>query len=270
MSGELRYRTDLYAGTAPYYDAFRPSYPQVLLDDLRARVPVRDTSRVLDLACGTGQIAFALAAHVAEVVAVDQEQESVAFAERKARQLGVSNVHFVAAPAESVALDGSFDLVAIGNAFHRLDRDAVAHRLVPHLRERGCIALCWSRTPSDGDRPWQHALREAFERWMDAVGARDRIPANWEQVMKADPHEQVLRRAGLVYEGQFEFTVTQQWTVESLIGFAYSTSFLSRAALGDRTDEFERDLRSRLQLHAPAGGFEQDLSFAYEVARRPA
>jgi len=268
MTSELGFRKDLYAGTAVYYDPFRPGYPGVLLDDLRARVPIRQTSRVLDLASGTGQIAFAMAVHAAEVSAVDQEAGSIAFAARKAQRLGVGNIRWVTASAEEVALEGTFDLVTIGNAFHRLDRDVVAQRLVPCLAEHGCVALLWGATPWDGDLPWQRALDATFERWTDTVSARDRVPSGWERAIERDPHGQVLRRAGLVYEGRFEFSVAQRWTLESLIGFAYSTSFLNREALGSQIEVFERDLQSQLSPHAHDGLFEHELTFAYELARR--
>jgi SAM-dependent methyltransferase len=267
---ELRYRKDLFKGTAEYYDRFRPPYPAGMLDDLRARVPLGSTGRVLDLACGTGQIAFGLAAHVAEVCAVDQEPESIEFGRRKAQRLGVTNIQWIAAAAEDVALEGVFDLVAIGNAFHRLDRDGVAMRLVPNLTERGCVALLWSGSPWLGDQPWQGVLYDTLERWRDVVGARDRVPEGWEQAIDRDPHEQVLRRAGLAYEGLFETSTTQRWSVESLIGFVYSTSFLNRAALGHHADAFAADLRALLLASCPDGVFEQDVTFAFELARRAA
>jgi SAM-dependent methyltransferase len=268
MAGELRYRKDLYRGTAEYYDQFRPPYPTRLLDDLRGRVPLSGSARVLDLACGTGQVAFPLAATVAEVWAVDQEEEFIAFGAHKAQRLGVANIHWVTAAAETVALEGTFDLAAVGNAFHRLDRDAVAMRLVPHLREGGCVALLWSGSPWRGDPPWQRALQDTLDRWMDAVDGRDRVPAGWEAAMERDPHEDVLRRAGLSYEGTWEYSVVQHWSIESLIGFVYSTSFLNRAVLQQQVDEFERDLRRQLVACCPDGVFEQDLTFAYELARR--
>ncbi len=270
MSGDLRFRRDLYKGTAEYYDRFRPPYPAVLLDDLRARVPLDGASSVLDLACGTGQIAFALADDVAEVWAVDQEAESVGFGARKAQRLGVTGIHWIAATAENVAFERAFDLVAIGNAFHRLDRDVVAKRVVRLLPEGGCLALLWSDTPMSGDEPWQAAMRETFERWMSAVGARNRLPAGWEQLMARVPHEQVLRRAGLTYEGKFDFSVVKKWSVESLIGFVYSTSLLNRRALGDHAEAFENDLQKQILRCCPGGVCEQDLTSAYELARRTA
>ena len=262
----MPFRKDLFAGTAEYYDRFRLPYAPALLDDLRRRVPLDHASRVLDLACGTGQIAFALAADAGAVWAVDQEPEMIEFARKKAERRGVTNVRCVAAAAEAVELDGVFDLVAIGNAFHRLDRAAVIQRLVPHLAPRGCVALLWSEPTWVGDRPWQRVLHETLERWQDEVGARDRVPADWEQVIERDPHAQVLQRAGLSYEEPFELTVPHRWTVESLIGVVYSTSFLNRTVLGDRAREFEDDLRTRLEA-LPADDYAQDVSYGYELAR---
>ena len=246
VAGELGFGKDLYRGTAEYYDRFRPPYPAVLFDDLRARVPLGPASRVLDLACGTDQIAFALAAGIGEVWAVDQEAESVEFARRKAARVGSTSIRWIVASAEEVVLDGSFDLVAIGNAFPRVERGVVANRLVPHLLKGGCVALLWSDTPTQGDRPWQRVMRATFERWIDALGARSRPPAGWEQAMARTPHEQVLRRAGLSYEGKFEFSAATRWSLESLIGFVYSTSLLNRGVLGNRADEFERNMRDEL------------------------
>jgi SAM-dependent methyltransferase len=269
MAGEPRFRSDLFVGTARYYDEFRPPYPPALLDELSARVPLGSTSRVLDLACGTGQLAFPLAGRAGEVWAIDQEPESVEFGRQKAARLAVTNLRWRVGRAEEVALDGRFDLVTIGNAFHRLDRDAVARRLVDHLARRGCVALVWSSSPWLGDAPWERALHDALQRWQDEVGARDRIPAGWEEARQRDPDEQVFRRAGLVPEWKYELAVEHRWTVDSLVGFVWSTSFLNRVALGDRADEFAADLRRVLLACCPDDRFEHELTFDVELARVP-
>jgi SAM-dependent methyltransferase len=267
VAGERRFRKDLYVGTAEYYDRFRPPYPIALLEHLRARVPLDRPSRVVDLACGTGQIAFALAAEVGDVYAVDQEPEFISFGRDKARRLGTANIRWIAGSAEDVALDGAFDLVAVGNAFHRLDRDAVARRCVAHLRPGGCVALLWGNGPDAGDSPWQRTMREELERWQRALGANDRVPEAWQQAIIDDPHAHVLERAGLRYEGKFEFPVITQWKVDSLIGFVFSTSVLNRAVLQDKAPAFEHDLRARLLRESSNDTFEQHTTFAYELAR---
>jgi SAM-dependent methyltransferase len=265
----LRYRTDLFRGTAPFYDRFRAPYPEELLDDLRQRLPVSGRGRLLDVACGTGQIAFPLAGYFDEVFAVDQEPELIEFARAKAEAAGVSNTTWVVGSSESVALDGPFELIACGNAFHRLNRQLVAERMRSWLQPGGGVALLWGGTPGMGAQPWERAMAKVLEAWRAKLGATDRIPAGWEAAMDRDPHEQVLGRAGLDYVGDFEFSVRQTWTAETLAGFVYSSSGLNRVVLGDHFAAFERDLSEQLLPHATNGAFELLASYRYQLARHP-
>lgn len=269
MEPNPAFRTDLYQGTAPYYDRYRPAYPEPLFADLCHRLPVSGSGRLLDLACGTGQIALPLAGKFAEVVAVDQEAASVAWGRNKAEAAGITNIRWITGAAEAVALDGPFELVAIGTAFHRLDRERVARRLVDWLQPGGGGALLWADIPSQGEQPWQKALADLFEQWMARAGTTDRIPPGWQEAMTAKPHEEVLHTAGLDYVGTYEFPTAQTWTVESLIGFAYSTSLLNRHALGDQAAAFEREMAERLTPLGREGRFVQSANHTYQLARRP-
>ena len=61
---DAEFRRDLYRGTAGYYDRFRVPYPAGLVGDLADRTGADGTGRLLDLACGTGQLSFALGARL--------------------------------------------------------------------------------------------------------------------------------------------------------------------------------------------------------------
>jgi SAM-dependent methyltransferase len=263
------YRTDLYRGTAGYYDRFRPPYPDQLTSDLLARVEVGAGDRLLDLACGTGQVAFALAEHFDEIWAVDQEAESVGFARAKAEALGIYKIHWLVGRAEDVAVTGPFDLVAVGNAFHRLHRETVAARAMSWLGPGRCLALLWGGTPWRGAGRWQAEMSAVLDEWVHRVDAADRVPADWEKGLARDPTPQLLERAGFTYLGEFAFAAEHTWTVETLVGFVYSTSFLNTEALGNHVQEFEEELAQRLLTHEPVGVFPQTIRFAYELARRP-
>jgi SAM-dependent methyltransferase len=269
MTTDPEFRTDLYRGAAPYYDRYRPPYPETLFDDLLARLPVSGSGRLLDLACGTGQVAFPLSPHFVEVVAVDQEPDAVQFGRTKAKAAGADNIRWLTGSAETVALDGSFELITVGNAFHRLKRRIVAERMRSWAGPGGGVAIVWGDTPSQGDLPWQKALEDLIVEWMARAGTTDRVPAGWASAMASDPHEAVLRRAGFEYLGKFGFTADQTWTVETLIGFMYSTSMLNRSALGDESEEFERRLAERLGPYSSDGTFRVPATYAYELARWP-
>jgi SAM-dependent methyltransferase len=142
------FRRDLYQGTAGYYDRFRVPYPPDLIDDLADRAGADGAGRLLDLACGTGQLSFVLRARFAEVWAIDQEPEMIAVVRDKARAAGLTGFRELACVFEDLqASAGSFDLVAIGNAFHRLPRDAVAASTFRWLRPGGFLALVWGGSP---------------------------------------------------------------------------------------------------------------------------
>jgi SAM-dependent methyltransferase len=268
-SGAVRFRPDLYRGTAPYYDRYRPPYPEALFADLRRRQPLTGSARVLDLGCGTGQVAVPLARHVKEVVAVDQEPESVAFGRAKTDAAGLTNITWVSGSAETVGVDGPFELVTVGNAFQRLDRSLVAQRMMSWLAPGGGVALLWGDSPWHGDQPWQVALAALFVEWMAKAGATDRVPAGWDSAIQHDPHEQVLQRTGFDYVGKFEFAVAQAWTRETLAGFVYSTSFLNLEVLGERSQEFARDLEECVMPYAEDGVVRHTASYAYDLARTP-
>ena len=88
MSDEVTFSPDLYRGAAGYYDRFRLSYPDPLISDLVQRTGASGRGRLLDLACGTGQLAFALRSSFAEVWAVDQEPGMVEVVAAKAAASG--------------------------------------------------------------------------------------------------------------------------------------------------------------------------------------
>jgi ubiquinone/menaquinone biosynthesis C-methylase UbiE len=269
VSSGPEFRSDLYRGTARFYDEFRVAYPHRLLDDLRVRAKITGAGRLLDLACGTGQITFGLGSSFAEVWAVDQEPEAVELARAKALKHGVDNVRWIAGRAEDVDADGYFELVAIGNAFHRLQRRVVAESAMRWLGGGGHLALLWSNSPWDGSLVWQRVMADTLRRWTRDAAATDRVPANLYQHLAEEPHTNVLASAGFTIVGEFAFETPYEWSVEKLTGFMYSTSILSQQALGRNVQAFESDLRERLLAVEPEGVFREEISFGYTLARRP-
>ena len=195
----------------------------------------------------------------------------VRLARDKAVAAGISNMRFITSPAEELVVPAeAFDLVVIGNAFHRLPRPQVAGSAWRWLRPGQPLALVWSSSPWDGAEPWQRAMSATMTRWRAGVNDRDRIPPGYEQSRRELPDRQVLRQAGFELEGACQVTVSREWTVAELAGFAFSTSVLSRVALGALAGQFEADLRRTLEASAAGSPLRQQVSFAVELARRPA
>ena len=79
--------------------------------------------------------------------------------------------------------------------------------------------------------PWRGPPggKEASElvvHWMHVTGSHENIPSNLAETLTQAPNLTVLTDAGLTVIGTYEFT-RRLWTLETLAGFAHSTSILS-------------------------------------------
>ena len=267
---EVRFAADLYRGAAVAYDQYRRPYPAELIEELLRRAGVSRRGRLLDLACGTGQLAFPLRRWFAEVWAVDAEPDMVAVVRAKAAAEQARNLRPVVSSAETLSAPaGYFELAVIGNAFHRLDRDRTARRVLGLLEPGGHLARCSSSQPWDGSQGWQQALAALLDRWKAALGAGDRIPAGWAEARARRPDSIVLAAAGFESAGSSEFVIEQHWTVAELAGLIRSTSFLPAAVLGDQGATFDADLAASLGPENEDGGFTETVSFECELVRKP-
>lgn len=270
VSDELDFAPDLYRGTAGYYDRFRLSYTPALIGDLLRRTGPSGHGRLLDLACGTGQLTFALCDRFASVWAVDQEPDMVEVVRAKAAAAGAGHIRpVVSAVEELVTEPGSVELAVIGNAFHRLRRAVVARLVFGWLQPAGFLALCWSSGTQAGSQEWQLALADLLRRWQAALGARDRVPANWQEPLRELPDAEVLIRAGFETAGRYEFGAAHEWTVPELAGWVRSLSVLPPSVIGDRGADFDAELGAVLDPFTRDGRLTETVSYAYEVARKP-
>jgi SAM-dependent methyltransferase len=268
---DLEFRRDLYHGAARDYDRYRLAYAPALTSDLARQCGADGSGRLLDLACGTGQLTFALQDRFAEVWAVDQEPDMIGVVREKAEAAGIGTIRCLVSAAEDLAAPGEwFDLVAAGSAFHRLPRETLAPRIFQWLRPGGCLALVWAAGPTDGDAPWQQAVSEAMRRWRARAGTEDRVPSGYDQDRAARPDRVILESSGFEFAGRQQVLASHEWTPGSLAGYLFGTSVLSRAALGDLAAEFSADIERAVHACDPSGRYPQPLNFAYELFRRPA
>ncbi len=70
---------------------------------------LRQTDRVLDLACGHGRHALVVAGHVAEVVGYDRTKRFIEYGQKWATDRGVTNVRFIIGDMRELAFDAEFD-----------------------------------------------------------------------------------------------------------------------------------------------------------------
>ena len=129
-----RRRAESFGSSAKAYDRFRSGYPDALVDDLLVARP----STTLDVGCGTGTVAAAIAARGFRVVGVEPDQRMAAVA--RARGVEVDVVSF-----ENWDSRGEmFDLVTCGHAWQWIDPIIGGPKAASLLRPGGAIALFWN------------------------------------------------------------------------------------------------------------------------------
>jgi SAM-dependent methyltransferase len=242
----------LYAGTAEYYSRYRPPYPPTLLTGLRERFELDGRGRLLDLGCGPGSVSIPLAHLFEEVLAVDPEPDMLAEAQRIAGERGVENIRWRCARAEDLDESiGSFRLVSAGNSFHWMDRDRVLEFVYPIIERGRGIAVVGQGAgiPPPPPVPWRAAINRVIEHHLGT----ERWIHYGIHKPGAELHEVVLERSRFVGLTEYTEKFEPEWSFDSILGNLYSTSFCSRALLGDRVDEFERDLRAALAEVCPSG-----------------
>ncbi|MBE0616536.1 MAG: class I SAM-dependent methyltransferase, partial [Proteobacteria bacterium] len=161
---------------------------------------IRSTSpgRVLDLACGPGIVAEAIAPWVGALVGVDGTLEMVRLARARCAAKGLSNSHFQAAWAENLPFrDAAVDAVVTRLSFHHFsDLPAVLAEVRRVLRPGGDLVVADVTCAED---PGDAALHNALERLRDPTHVRMLAPS---QLREA------LRRGGFAI--QAEETWSQQ------------------------------------------------------------
>ncbi len=252
VSETAKYDLTLYEGTAWYYSRCRPVYPPSLVRILRERFRLDGTGRLLDLGCGPGPVALALAHLFDQVVAMDPDDAMRAEGERIARERGVSNIEwrFGGSKDLSPAL-GQFRLVTMGNSFHWMDRARTLEALYDLVTDGGGIAVVGEGAPIPPPpmTPWRAAINTVLKRYL---GHR-LLPWERQGPSPEDLHEAHIARSRFRDLASYQESFDIEWTIDSMIGNLYSTSFCSRRVLGDRVDAFERDLRAAILAVEPSG-----------------
>ncbi|MFI1092247.1 class I SAM-dependent methyltransferase [Streptomyces sp. NPDC020917] len=124
---------------AEEYDRYRLTYPRELIDDLAGLRP----AKVLDVGCGTGKAAVALAERGLPVLGVELD-------ERMAQVARSHGVDVEVSAFESWDCAGrTFDLVTCGDAWHWIDPVRGVAKAAEVLDAGGTIARFWTSTVVD-------------------------------------------------------------------------------------------------------------------------
>jgi len=264
-------RAGYFCGKAGYYARYRRGYPPAVFDTIVSRFSLDPGSAVLDLGCGTGNVAIPLAQRGLKVYAVDPDPEMREVGQSRAEADRVS-ISWMAGSDATLTMLGlpPLRLCTMGLSFHWMDRPVVLATLDTLIEPGGGIA-CISR--SDGffshlHEGWGRAVKEVLTDMLgDAWDYSGRLQKKLGN--EKDRHEDVFARSPFLSTEIVEFSVRETFTVDEIIGHQLSTSYIDPVLIGERNAEFRDRLTTRLLALEPSGTFTSESVVQLIVARRP-
>ena len=233
---------------AQLYRRYRRGYPTEILETVARVCALTIQDVVVDLGCGTGQLALPIASYVNGVIAVDPEADMLAQGRIAAAEQGITNVSWTLGSDADIELIGQLAgsrhiaAVTIGQAMHWMDAEQLIPRAANLLRPGGAILLLSNGTPlwlQDSD--WSRALRRFLEDWFDSTSGN----ACGTDDASRERYRQLLIRAGLtVQEASVE--AVDALDIDTLIGGLLSAVPLKRLPGGKQREQFVAELRHAL------------------------
>jgi ubiquinone/menaquinone biosynthesis C-methylase UbiE len=154
--------------------------------------------RVLDVACGPGIVACAMAPHAGYVTGVDLTPAMIGQARERQERLKLANLHWQVADATQLPFpDGAFDLVITRYSFHHMPDPSLTLREMERVCRAGGRLVVIDATPSAG-------TQAAYDR-METI--RDPSHAS---ALTLEQVRELGRQAGLVEDCLDEYRLEAQ------------------------------------------------------------
>jgi len=254
-----RFRT-----AAAHYLQGRPPYAAGLFPRIARTCGLDREHRVMDLGCGPGQIAVALAPFAGEVVGIDPEPEMLAVAAETAAQAGVRVTWHQGSSYDLGPQFGVFRLVTMGRSFHWMDRMETLRRLDEMLDPEGAVVLIHDDHPKVPDNRWVKPYRDLLERYSEEdVGRQIRKSPDWLN------HTAVLLDSPFSRLEEVAVIERRQIEADSLIDRALSMSSVMSGTIGDRVEALIAEIEGLTADYEADGMLGEVVTSTALIARRP-
>jgi ubiquinone/menaquinone biosynthesis C-methylase UbiE len=263
MTEDRPYEPRRFQSAVAFYH-HRLFYPDRLIRRVIALTGLAAGDAVLDLGTGPGLLAVPFAQAGMAVTAADPEPLMLDAAAAAAQAANVSLSLFQGGSYELTPQMGPYRLVAIGRAFHWMDRTATMDMLDRIIAPGGAVVLFHDAHPDVPENRWFRPLRKVSDRY-------SRDPAHVAERRGAVHHryEPYLFASAFTRLDGLSVTTRTEITLDAMIGRAYSMSTCAPDKLGDRQADFESDLRAALAPFAVEGKLVEVAEIVAKVARRP-
>ncbi|MCA0985893.1 class I SAM-dependent methyltransferase [Guptibacillus algicola] len=219
---------------------------------------LRGQEKMIDVGCGPGQLAIRLADWTGHITGVDVEEEMLREARGMADALKIRNIDWKLADIEEFIRteeQESIKLVTMGKSFHWLNRSRFLEQLYPTIQRSGGIAVIDDYQPNKVLADWQITFQEITKKWY----GEDRRAGKGIYDHPIQSHEEVIEESHFSLKTIDCNPYDHHWTLETLLGHHYSTSYGLKSYLGKNVDGFEDEVkRALLSVHSD-GLFKEEI-----------
>ncbi|WP_050886751.1 class I SAM-dependent methyltransferase [Bradyrhizobium sp. ORS 285] len=213
----------------------------------------------MDLGCGPAWLGIAFAPRVGEVIGIDPEPAMLEAARTLATAAGVDIELIEGSSFDLTPQLGRFRAVAIGRAFHWMDRADTLRRLDPLIEEDGAVLLFNDVRPDVPQNAWYKRYSDVVDRFTNrSVGfAPERLR---HETILLESRFSELTRIGVVEQ--------RLVPVARLIDRALSMSTSSPEQLGALSGQFAQELATEMSPFAATGGVLEVIESQVLIAQR--
>jgi len=251
---------DVFEGTAKYYAQFRPRYPAEIFNDVVKKYRLDGFGRLLDLGCGTGELAIPLAKYFDKVLAVDPEVQMLNEGIKKARKLKIDNIEWQIGSSKSLTeVKGHFKLITMGQSFHWMDQDKVLDQLYELIDTEGGLVIIGSE-PTKQNTVTERKNEVVKELIAKYLGPKRRAGSKF-YVRSDKKYEDLLRDSKFTNFEEKYYEITLSKNVDEIIGQLFSMSWASKKLFGIKYLDFENELRQKINSISSNRNFVEHVRF---------
>jgi len=261
---------DTFAGTAFYYDRFRPNLPEELVTRLVAAAG-RDSlaHSLLDIGTGTGKVLEEFLPYFKDIVAIEPSPKMLELAKRRLipQMQPDTSMFFLDGSAEVAQFppNWSASLVLACRSFHWLEQPLMLTRLNDIVESRGVIAIVSDKSLWAEENVWMAEVRAMVQSYL---GSDLRMKSDVFSP-PVESFKDVLEHSAFSSLETFTSPVSRTWSAKQILGYLYSTSIAPIQAFGDKHEDFERTILDKLHHMMPNDKFPEQNEYSVLIARRP-
>lgn len=248
---------ELFSGTYEYYAKYRPGIPEEVIDVIVKHFDIKPSDRVLDIGCGTGQVALAMEGKCGEMVCLDSDPEMLEWAE-KATNDSQTKLIWINCGAEDLRKlkqkIGIFKVAIFCRAFHWINQEQVLRDLDELIEEEGGIAIFGDGSFWTGQEKWQESVKKIVQKYL----GKERLAGKDTFKEPSEPWKNIVVRSPFRFVKIQDIAIVRNWNVESIIGYLFSTTFAAPHLFGDQLDGFKEETKNFLLSINQKGVFQEN------------